>query len=45
MEIETVIGDTAYSGKDNFQYAKSEEFQLVSKLNPVITHGSWTTKR
>jgi len=37
MEIETVIGDTAYSGKENLQYAKSENLQFVSKLNPNIT--------
>ena len=39
MEIETVIGDTAYSEKDNIQYTKENELQLVSKLNPIITQG------
>lgn len=39
VEIDTVIGDTAYSGKDNLKYTKSEKIQLVSKLHPVITHG------
>ena len=39
MEIETVIGDTAYSGKDNLAYMKSEKLQLVSKLHPLITNG------
>jgi hypothetical protein len=39
MIINTVIGDTAYSEKDNIQYAKKEEIQLVSKLNPLITQG------
>jgi Transposase domain (DUF772)/Transposase DDE domain len=39
MEIETVIGDAAYSMKDNIHYAKENEFQLVSKLNSVITEG------
>lgn len=37
MEVDTVIGDTAYSGKENLQYAQAEEFQLVSRLNPNIT--------
>ena len=37
MEVGTVIGDTAYSGKENLQYAQAEEFQLVSKLNPNIS--------
>lgn len=44
MEIETVVGDTAYSGKENLQYAKSENLQLISKLNPVITNGSGQRK-
>jgi hypothetical protein len=39
MIINTVIGDTAYSEKDNIQYAKKEEIQLVSKLNLLITLG------
>ena len=39
MKIDRIIGDTAYSEKDNIQYAKTEEFQLVSKLNPQITQG------
>lgn len=39
MEIDTVIGDAAYSEKDNLQLAKTEEFQLISKLNPQITQG------
>ncbi|KGA96994.1 transposase IS4 [Alkalihalobacillus alcalophilus ATCC 27647 = CGMCC 1.3604] len=39
MEIDTVIGDTAYSGKGNLQYAQLKEIQLISKLNPVITNG------
>ena len=34
MEIETVIGDAAYSEKDNISYAKKNELELVSKLNP-----------
>ena len=42
MEIDTVIGDTAYSEKENIRYAKENEFELVSKLNPQITHGTRT---
>jgi len=42
MTIDTVIGDTAYSEKDNIQYAKKEEFQLISKLNPQVTQGGRT---
>ncbi len=40
MEIDTVIGDTAYSEKDNIHYAKENKLQLVSKLNPLITQGT-----
>ncbi|UGB30348.1 IS1182 family transposase [Metabacillus sp. B2-18] len=40
MEIETVIGDTAYSEKDNIQYSKENGIKLVSKLNPSITQGT-----
>ncbi|MCF3945024.1 transposase, partial [Oceanobacillus alkalisoli] len=38
LEVETVIGDTAYSGKDNLILAKEKEFQLVSKLHPILTN-------
>jgi IS5 family transposase len=40
MEIDTIIGDTAYSEKDNIQYANENELQLVSKLHPLITQGT-----
>jgi hypothetical protein len=40
MQIDTIIGDTAYSEKDNIQYANQNELQLVSKLNPMITQGA-----
>lgn len=39
MGIDTVIGDTAYSEKDNIQYANQNELQLVSKLHPQISQG------
>jgi len=39
MRIETVIGDRAYSERDNLQFAKTNEIQLVSKLNPNISEG------
>lgn len=37
MEVETVIADTAYSGKNNLLYTKEQSIQLISKLNPMIT--------
>lgn len=41
MEVDTVIGDTAYSGSENLKLAEDAEngFALVSKLNPAISNG------
>lgn len=45
IKIENVIGDAAYSGKDNLTLASEkdkygkENYKLVSKLNPNITEG------
>ncbi|MGJ9460714.1 IS1182 family transposase [Oceanobacillus sp. CF4.6] len=39
MEVDTVIGDTAYSGKTNLNHAKGK-YNLISKLHPVITNGT-----
>ena len=41
MEVDTVIGDTAYSGIENLRLAESEKdgFSLISKLHPVISNG------
>lgn len=39
MNVENVIGDTAYSEKGNINYANSHEIKLVAKLNPSITQG------
>lgn len=40
MAIDTVIGEIAYSERENIKYAKENELQLVSKLNPMITQGA-----
>lgn len=40
MKVETVIGDTAYSEKDNLAYSAQNEIELVAKLNPLITQGN-----
>jgi hypothetical protein len=42
MEIDTVIGDTAYSEKENILYTKENDLELVSKLHPNVTHGRRT---
>lgn len=41
MEVETVIGDAAYSGKDNIKLSDDDEngFELVARLNPAISQG------
>jgi transposase len=41
MVVETVIGDTAYSGKENIELSEDEQkgFELVAKLNPAISQG------
>jgi hypothetical protein len=41
MEIETVIGDTAYSGKENIRLAQEEKrgFEPAAKRNPAISQG------
>lgn len=40
VQIKTVIGDTAYSEKDNIVYTKNNKIELVAKLNPLITQGN-----
>jgi hypothetical protein len=40
IEVENVIGDTAYSEKGNIEYAKKEEIKLVSKLHPLVSQGA-----
>jgi len=39
MHVEAVIGDTAYSEKDNITYSQENHIALVAKLNPQITQG------
>jgi len=38
IEITDIIGDAAYSEKENIAYAKENNINLVSKLNKAITH-------
>jgi transposase len=38
--VEEIVGDSAYSGKDNLEYTKEKEIKLISKLNPTISNGS-----
>lgn len=43
VEVDTVIGDGAYSEKDNIIYADDNDIKLVSKLSNFVTIGN--TKR
>ncbi|WP_145411323.1 IS1182 family transposase [Paenibacillus xylanexedens] len=40
MSVDTVIGDMAYSEKDNMEYSAGHDIALISKLNPIITQGN-----
>ena len=40
IEVDTVIGDTAYSGDSNLKKAKEEGYRIVAKVNPAISQGS-----
>lgn len=42
MDVKTVIGDKAYSGKDNIEAAKINDYELISRLNSVVTQGNRT---
>ena len=37
IEVKEVIGDKAYSGKDNLKYGKKEDIKIISKMNAVIS--------
>jgi len=39
IEVETIIGDAAYSGKENLNIASQQNIKVVAKLNPSITQG------
>jgi transposase len=37
IEVDTIIGDAAYSGKENIKLTSEQNIKLVAKLNPSIT--------
>lgn len=39
IEVDTVIGDAAYSGKNNLKLTNEQGIKVVAKLNPSITQG------
>lgn len=42
VDVKTVIGDAAYSEKENIKYSHDNDIELVAKLNPLITQGGRT---
>jgi transposase len=40
INVKTVIGDSAYSEKENLQYVEKNEICLISKLNPGTAYGT-----
>lgn len=40
IKVENIIGDAAYSEKENIDYAKKNTIKLVSKLSKSVTHGN-----
>lgn len=40
IEVEAVIGDGAYSEKDNLDYCEENNIKNVSKLSNFVTHGN-----
>lgn len=39
IDVKAVIGDTAYSGKENLEKCSKENISLYAKLNPIVSKG------
>jgi transposase len=39
IEVDTIIGDSAYSGKENLKLTIEQDIKVVAKLNPSISQG------
>lgn len=39
IQVDTIIGDAAYSGKQNLELTAQQDIAVVAKLNPAITQG------
>lgn len=44
IEVEAIIGDGAYSEKDNLDYCSENNIKNVSKLSKIVTHGNGKNK-
>lgn len=40
IEVDTIIGDAAYSGKENLAIAARQDINIVARLTPAIAQGS-----
>ena len=40
IEVEAIIGDGAYSEKDNLEYCEENNIKNISKLSNFVTHGN-----
>jgi len=40
IDVDTIIGDAAYSGKENLKLTSNQNIQIVAKLNSIITQGT-----
>lgn len=40
IEVDTIIGDAAYSGKENLAIAAQQDINIVARLTPAIAQGS-----
>jgi hypothetical protein len=38
IDVKEVIGDTAYSGRENLNYAEEKEIDIIAKVHPTITN-------
>lgn len=44
IKVEAIIGDGAYSEKDNLDYCKENNIKNISKLSKSVTHGNGKNK-
>lgn len=44
VEVETIVGDGAYSERDNIKYANENDIKLVSKLSNMVLSGNRKNK-
>lgn len=45
IEVKEVIGDTAYSGKNNLEYMGKENISAITPIHPIISNGGSNTRQ